>query len=109
MFYELSTSQIIDYLMDDEYANWTYEQAKALAEYYEALEIELEEDIRFDRVAIRCEWNKYNSIADIAEDYDVIANDDTVQMLYDYFNAVIEIVTNDNYGNEYKTYLISEQ
>ena len=109
MFYELTTSQIMDHLLDDEYANWTYEEAKALAEYYEALEIELDEEIRFDRVAIRCEWNKYNSIADIAEDYHLIEKTDTVQMLYDYFYAVIEIVTNDNYGNEYKTYLISEQ
>ena len=107
MFEVLSTSQIIDYLMEDEYSNWTYEESKALAEYYEALEIELDEDIRFDRVVIRGEWNKYNSIADIANDYHLIEKDDTVQMLYDYFDAVIEIVTTDNYGSEYKTYLIT--
>ena len=109
MFEILSTSQIIDYLIDDDYANWTYGEAKALSEYYEALELELGEEILFDRVAIRCEWNKYKSIADIADDYDAISSTDTIDNLYDYFNAVIEIVTMDDYGKEYNTYLITNQ
>ena len=107
MFEVLSTSQVIEYLMDDEYADWTYEEAKALSEYYDDLEIEFDEPIQFDRVAIRCDWNKYYSIADIADDYDVISDDDNAQTLYEYFNAVIEIVTTDDCGTEYKTYLIT--
>ena len=107
MFEILSTSQISSYLIGDDYANWTYEEAKALSEYYEDLELELGEEILFDRVAIRCDWNKYKSISDIADDYEAISSTDTIDNLYDYFNAVIEIVNTDGCGAEYKTYLIT--
>lgn len=54
----MNTSEVVSQLMSDEYADWSYEGATALAEWYEELSEGMGEDIEFDRVAIRCDWNE---------------------------------------------------
>ena len=54
----MNTSHVVSELMSDEYANWTYEGATALAEWYEQLSEDMGQDIEFDRVAIRCDWSE---------------------------------------------------
>lgn len=72
MYITLSTNAVIDNLMLDENASWTYEEAKAIANYYEDLEEDTGEAIELDLVAIRCDW-VVNHINDVMEDYsDVI-------------------------------------
>ena len=66
---ELSTSQAVDILLKDEYANWSHNAALALIEYYEALEEDLCEPIDLDPVAIRCDWTEYSSIEDASKAY----------------------------------------
>lgn len=66
---ELSTSQAVDILLKDEYANWSRAAALALVGYYEALEEDCGEAIDLDPVAIRCDWTEYSSIGEAGKDY----------------------------------------
>ena len=50
----LSTSDIVNALLADNYAQWSYKAATALAEYYEQLEADCGTELEFDAVAIRC-------------------------------------------------------
>ena len=52
----LNTYEVADILLADEFADWSRQEAFALAEYYEQLEEDLDEEIELDVVAIRCEW-----------------------------------------------------
>ena len=54
MITTLSTNQAINDLL----ADWTYNEAEALVNFYEELEDQQGEAIEFDRVAIRCDWTK---------------------------------------------------
>jgi len=65
----LTTYQIAGLLMADENARWTRSAAYALAEYYQELEESTGEEIEFDHVAIRCEWNYFESFDEIAAAY----------------------------------------
>lgn len=67
----LTTYQIAGLLMADENARWTRPAAYALAEYYQELENDCGEEIEFDHVAIRCDWNEYSTAADIAKTYGI--------------------------------------
>ena len=60
----LGTHDIVDALMRDEYAGWSYEGAKALAEWLEELEEDCGAEYELDTVALRCEYNEYESALD---------------------------------------------
>jgi hypothetical protein len=63
------------------------EGSKALFEYYE----DFEEDIPFDPVAIRCDFNEYENLQAIKEDYQDI---ETIEDLQNH-TTVIEIPNSD--------------
>ena len=42
---------------------------RALFDWYEELSDSTGEDIKFDAIAIRCEWAEYNSIEEVRADY----------------------------------------
>ena len=65
----LSTSDIARALHRDDNANWSWNGAKALAEYLEQLEEETGEEMEFDAVAIRCDFSEYGSLEAWASDY----------------------------------------
>ena len=71
----MNTTDIVSELMSDEYASWTHEGATALAEWYEELSEDMGQDIEFDRVAIRCEWNELGP-ADAVRNYGHIVSRD---------------------------------
>lgn len=71
----LTTSEIVDLLLSDENANWTLDGARTLAEWYEELECDSDEEMEFDRVAIRCQWNEFDSFAEIREHYKKSSNE----------------------------------
>lgn len=56
---DLTTCEIANYLLADEYANWSRLGAYGLADYLQELSDDIGEDIEFDRVAIRCEYSEY--------------------------------------------------
>ena len=68
----LSTYEIVDILRQD----FSYEAAKALAEYYEELEQSTGEEMEMDRVAIRCDWTEYESAEEFFADYPEAKEDD---------------------------------
>ena len=68
----VNKSQFIDNLLADDYASWTYEDAEALYDYYEAYSEGTGEDVELDRVALRCEWTRADSIDEVIEEYDDI-------------------------------------
>jgi|TARA_R110002167_G_scaffold17698_1_gene67277 hypothetical protein len=65
----ISTSEAIHELQNDDNANWTYDAAVALVEYYEQYEMDSGEDYRFNRVDIRCTFTNWASLAEFNECY----------------------------------------
>ena len=60
----LSTSDIARALKSDENAAWSWNGAKALAEYLEQLEEDTGEEIELDVCAIRCDFSESTSLQD---------------------------------------------
>lgn len=67
----LSIEEMITDLICDEYAGWTPQGARALAEYWEQLSDDIGEDIIWDRVALRCDFNEYQSWDQFRAEYDL--------------------------------------
>jgi hypothetical protein len=80
---------INEYKFSDEMIKhgFSYEGSKALFEYYE----DFEEDIPFDPVAIRCEFDEYESLEDVKKSYQDI---ETLEDLQNH-TTVIEIPETD--------------
>ena len=87
MIKTISKYEFTECLLNDDYANWSYSGASALFEYLTELEEDTGEQIKFDRVAIRCDFSEYNNLEDILSLYDGI---DTLEDLQDN-TTVIEI------------------
>ena len=58
----LNTYDIANALKSDENANWSWDGARALAEYLEELEQDTGEEMELDVVAIRCDFSEYDSL-----------------------------------------------
>ena len=65
----LSTSDIARALHRDDNAAWSWNGAKALAEYLEEYEESTGEEMEFDAVAIRCDFSEYANLEAWASDY----------------------------------------
>ena len=76
MHQNISTDEAIKLLKEDDNADWSWSGAEALVWYLEGLEDSLDESIKFDRVAIRCEYSEYSSALEAAEDYGFTPEDD---------------------------------
>ena len=48
---------------------FSYEGSKALFDYFEQLEEDMGEDMDFDPIAIRCDYNEYESFEECQIDY----------------------------------------
>lgn len=64
----LSNTQVAHELMQDNNASRTYDEALALANYYEEFEDDTWIELELDVVAIRCEWSSY-TIEDLVNEY----------------------------------------
>lgn len=53
----------------DDSAEWSYDQAEALFEWYEELSEATGEPYELDTVAIRCTWTAYDTITEALADY----------------------------------------
>ena len=65
----LNTSDIVLALHRDDNANWSWNGAKALAEYLEEYEESTGEEMELDVCAIRCDFGEYASLEAWASDY----------------------------------------
>jgi len=67
--------------------HYTYEGCESLFNYLEQLEDDLGCEMDYDPIAIRCEWNEYESFEDVQKDYEhleLTAIDD----LYEYTQVI---------------------
>ena len=65
----LNTHDITNALLNDKHAAWSYNGAKALAEYLEQYEEECDVELELDVVSLRCEFAEYNSLEDWLTEY----------------------------------------
>ena len=66
---QLSTSYAVDLLLQDEFAKWSYNGATALVEHLEDREEELDVEINFNCIDLRCEYSEYESVQDWLTSY----------------------------------------
>ena len=83
MINTVSEYTFVDSLCPDSY---TYEGARALFQLYEEFEYSTGEQIEFDPVAIRCEWDEYASVAECCAEYGDAIN--TLEDLQDHTSVV---------------------
>ena len=70
---------------------FSYEGTKALFEYFEQYEQDTGEQMEFDPVAIRCDFDEYESLEDVKQNYQDI---ETLEDLQNH-TTVIEIPNSD--------------
>ena len=68
---ELTTYDIANRLLEDEYANWSRAGALALAEWLEEMEEGTGEETTLDVVALRCEFSEYADLETWASDHGI--------------------------------------
>ena len=83
MITTLSTNEVVEILLADEFAHWTYEGARALAEWLEELEGSNGEPLALDTVALRCQFNEYSSIGEVEDAYAIHPEVDSLEWLND--------------------------
>jgi hypothetical protein len=75
MYKKFSTDEAIKLLKDDEHGHWSWDGAKAMVEYLEDLEDDLDKPIEFDTVAIRCDFSEYDSVLEGAEYHEFVPDE----------------------------------
>ena len=65
----LNTHDITNALLNDKYAAWSYNGAKALAEYLEQYEEDCGIELELDVVAIRCTYTECEDLLEWARSY----------------------------------------
>ena len=71
--------QFVDALARDENSSFSYEGAKALFEHLTHLEDDIGKELEFDPIAFRCEYNEYDNLKEVKEDYQDIKNLDDLR------------------------------
>jgi hypothetical protein len=87
----LTEHQIADKLLADDNADWTHEQARAMAAYLIEYAENFNEPLQFDRVAIRCDFSAYPSVwAALSEYQDTAGLDESsaLQELCDHTTVI---------------------
>ena len=82
--------QFIDTMAQKQHG-FSYEGAKALFEYFEQYEQDIGEEMEFDPIAIRCDFDEYESLEDVKKSYQDI---ETLEDLQNH-TTVIEIPNSD--------------
>ena len=72
MIKEVSKNEFVEDLLNDDYASFSYTGAGALYEYLTDIEENTGQLLKFDRVAIRCDFSEYDNLEDILSQYDNI-------------------------------------
>lgn len=55
-----SRNEMIQYLLKDEYANWSYDATVAIIDYLEQLSEDMCEPVELERCAIRCQFSEFD-------------------------------------------------
>mgnify|MGYP003147945752 FL=1 len=70
---------------------FSYEGSKALFDYFEQYEEDCDQEVEFDPIAFRCEYDEYESLKEVKENYQDIKNLDDLKD----HTTVIEIPNSD--------------
>ena len=65
----LSTWEMADLLLSDEFANWSRAGSLAMADWLEEMSEESETPQEFDRIPVRCDFSEYPSLRDWLTDF----------------------------------------
>jgi len=65
----LTTSQAVDMLLADSYANWSYRGARAIIDHIEQMEENENVDIELEVEVIRDQYTEYESALEAAEEH----------------------------------------
>lgn len=96
IYQRMSAADIARELLADEYAGWNYEQAAALAKYLIEYAESTGEPLKFDRVAIRCDFSGYDSAIEAAADYGRAFEDEDEAITY--LEGVTQVIQCGNGG-----------
>lgn len=69
LYIEPTKNEMIQMLLNDQFASWSYEGAEALIEYLEQLSEDMGENIEFNTVELRCNYSEYSSWDELKADY----------------------------------------
>jgi hypothetical protein len=69
IYIQPTKNEMIQELLNDEFAHWTHEGAEGLINYIEELSEDIGEDIAFNRVDLRCEYSEYASLQEVKDEY----------------------------------------
>lgn len=124
----MTVDQMARDLIDDDNAGWTRLGAYAIAEYLDNLSEDIGEPIKWDRVAIRCEYSEY-TLRDILDNFGDSLNldwaeivkdlvsygefpvDDLVEQLQEHTGCVIHVVQGTNPltgGTDEDTFIVQD-
>jgi len=96
----LNMTEVIDRLMQDIYSDWTYEQAEALADYYEQQYGGEKYHWEFSKLEVRLEWSAYKTKQHLFNRYRFLFDEDEVGNIETIENETLVIKCRDN------TYLV---
>ena len=105
----LSTSDIAHELMQDTNAGWSWEAAKAIAEYLENYKEDTGEEMELDIVAIRCDYDEYPSALDCVKDCGYDAGIDSEDSEEDQEAAALEYLHNNTQVIEFAGGIVIQQ
>lgn len=76
--------------------DFSIQASEALFDYYDELSDSMDEPFEFDRVAIRCDWGEYDSLAEAYEQYEPIdeaeaTGDDSYRAYFEDGTTLIEL------------------
>tara|TARA_B110000211_G_C13678928_1_gene377920 strand:- start:228 stop:548 length:321 start_codon:yes stop_codon:yes gene_type:complete len=106
MFTTVTRAMAVEVLMADTHANWTYEEASALFDWYEELEEDIGEPIAFDYVAIRWDWSS-GPIDEVLANYSNLNKDvvfDTMEDKIEWLQDLTRVIVLKNDNNLYMTF-----
>ena len=81
IYIEPTRNELINILLADSYANWSYDCAEALIEYLEEVYFSDDMHLEFCHVALRCEYHEYASREEFHADYSDMDWDDIEHMI----------------------------
>ncbi len=79
IYIEMSDSTMMDYLISDDYAKWSYEQAQAIIDYLNERHYDnddTEGDLSFSAGAIRSEWSSFKDDKEVLKAHNLPLGDD---------------------------------
>ena len=74
----INESQFVDEMSKKQHG-FSYDGAKALFEHLTQFEEDSDHELEFDPIAFRCEYNEYDNLKEVKEDYQDIKNLDDLR------------------------------